>query len=196
MITEIIISALLLFSPAKKQTNFVVGETVATDSIHWTSVADVDKSISKNIKKDKVKDDKMIMVDFYTDWCGWCKKLDNITYRDPEVIDLMNKYFYAIKFDAEQNTVVDFAGITYNFKANGNRGTHEFALAMGSRPGAGIGYPTISFIDPMGKKVAVEAGYKDPAQMKLTLIYYGEGHYKTQTFAAFQVDYKKNQLSD
>ena len=81
-------------------------------------------------------------------------------------------------------------------KADGKRGTHDFAMEMGSRPGGRIGYPTISFIDPMGKKIAVEAGFKDAAKMKLTLIYYGEGHYKTKDFITFQKEYNQSQLTD
>ncbi len=196
MIIELLVSAVISFYPAEKSVATNSIETELTDSIHWTTLDAVNKTVSKNIKKNKVKDEKLIMVDFYTDWCGWCKRLDKETYMDPEVIELTNKYFYAIKFDAEQMDSVEFAGKMYKMKAAGKRGTHDFAMEMGSRPGGRIGYPTISFIDPMGKKIAVEAGFKDAAKMKLTLIYYGEGHYKTKDFITFQKEYNQSQLTD
>lgn len=174
----------------------VINDEVVVDSIVWLDFADVNKVVEKNIKKDKVKVDKLIIVDFYTDWCGWCKRLDNETYKDPEVVALMNKYFYPIKFDAEQRDSVQFAGVLYKFKSSGSRGTNEFALNMASRPGGRIGYPTITIISPMGEKVAVEAGFKNAEKMKIFLIYYGEGHYKTKDYVAFEKEYNQKQLTD
>jgi thiol-disulfide isomerase/thioredoxin len=173
-----------------------INDAVVVDSIVWLDFADVNKVVEKNIKKDKVKVDKLIIVDFYTDWCGWCKRLDNETYKDPEVVALMNKYFYPIKFDAEQRDSVQFAGVLYKFKSSGSRGTNEFALNMASRPGGRIGYPTITIISPMGEKVAVEAGFKNAEKMKVFLIYYGEGHYKTKDYVSFEKEYNQKQLTD
>ena len=166
------------------------------DSIVWMPLADVNKIVEKNIKKNKVKEDKLIIVDFYTDWCGWCKRLDNETYRNAEVAALMNTYFYPVKFDAESRDSLNFAGVPYKFKPSGSRGTNEFALTMASRPGGRIGYPTITIISPMGEKIVVEAGYKNADKMKLFLLYYGEGHYKTKDYITFEKEYNQKQLTD
>ncbi len=200
MTPGIFLSALLFFSSPESNTeNGKVNASIfidAPDSIQWMSLEEVNKIVEKNIKKNKVKVEKIIMVDFYTDWCGWCKRLDKETYMDAEVIELMNKYFYALKFDAEQKDSISFAGKEYKFKASGSRGTHGFASEMATRPGGRIGYPTITFISHMGEKIAVEAGFKDAQKMKLTLLYYGEGHYKTKDFTTFQTVYNQMQLWD
>ncbi len=196
MITYWLLSALLFFSAPEITASSGIEDKAVSDSIEWMSLSEVNQIVEKNIKKDKIKEDKMIVVDFYTDWCGWCKRLDKETYMDAEVIELMNKYFYPIKFDAEQKEAASFAGKDYVFKASGARGTHGFASEMAMREGGRIGYPTITFIDAMGKKIAVEAGFKDAQKMKLTLLYYGEGHYKTKDFITFQTEYNQNQLTD
>lgn len=41
-----------------------------------------------------------IMADFYADWCGWCKKLDEDVYSVPEVIEMAG-YFVCVKLDAD-----------------------------------------------------------------------------------------------
>lgn len=197
MISTLIISAYLAVgvSSAAIPTQSIATE-VAADTIVWMPLAEVNKIVEKNIKKNKVKEDKLIIVDFYTDWCGWCKKLDNETYRDAEVVALVNKYFYPVKFDAEQLDSVQFAGKSYEFKGSGSRGTNGFALEMASRPGGRIGYPTITIISAMGEKIIVEAGFKNAAKMKLFLIYYGEGHYKSKDYLTFEKEYNQKQLTD
>lgn len=197
MISTLLLAASLFFgnSDATATINHKQ-ETASVDTITWMQLADVNKIVEKNIKKNKVKEDKLIIVDFYTDWCGWCKRLDSETYKDPEVAALMNQYFYPVKFDAELQDSVAFAGLNYKFKASGSRGTNEFALTMASRPGGRIGYPTITIISPMGEKIAVEAGFKNAAKMKVFLTYYGEGHYKTKDYATFEKEYNQKQLTD
>ncbi len=186
MFANLFVAAFILFNgPQPEIISSSATETAVADSITWISLEDLNKIVEKNIKKDKVKEEKLILVDFYTDWCGWCKKLDQITYRDSAVVDMLNTYFYAVKFDAESRDTVQFANKTYGFKSSGARGTNEFALAMATREGGRIGYPTMTIITAMGEKVAVEAGYKDPAKMLLMLRFYGEGHYKTMNFQTF-----------
>lgn len=187
MITSLIVSTVLFFTPAKEDRQINNGpETILQmDSISWMSIEEINKIVEKNIKKNKVKTDKLILVDFYTDWCGWCHKLDQTTYKDSAVIDLMNKYFYAVKFDAELRDTIQFANVIYGYKGSGTRVTNDFALTMASRPGGRIGYPTMTIITPLGEKITAEGGYKDPAKMVLMLKYYGEGYYKTMDFQTF-----------
>ena len=42
---------------------------------------------------------KKIFVDVYTDWCGWCKKMDKDTFQNPEVANYMAANFYMVKMD-------------------------------------------------------------------------------------------------
>lgn len=196
MISSFIVAAAMYIgvqSPVSQQ--ILIADTPA-DTVTWIGLADVNKMVEKNIKKNKVKEEKLIIVDFYTDWCGWCKRLDNETYKNAEVAALMNTYFYPVKFDAESRDSLSFAGKDYKFKPSGSRGTHEFALTMASRPGGKIGYPTMTIISPMGEKIVVEAGFKNVEQMKLFLLYYGEGHYNTKDFVTFEKEYHQKELTD
>jgi len=45
---------------------------------------------------------KPILIDFYTEWCGWCKRLDKDTYGNKEVADFARQ-FVCVKIDAEKN---------------------------------------------------------------------------------------------
>ena len=52
------------------------------------------------------KSPRKIMMDVYTNWCGPCKMLDKNTFKNKDVIDYVNKYYYAVKFNGEGNEVV------------------------------------------------------------------------------------------
>jgi uncharacterized protein YyaL (SSP411 family) len=46
-------------------------------------------------------DHKLVLVDLYTDWCGWCKRLDRDTYSDKDVEAKVTKDFIAVKVNPE-----------------------------------------------------------------------------------------------
>ncbi|NJK95139.1 MAG: DUF255 domain-containing protein [Bacteroidales bacterium] len=54
------------------------------------------------------KEPKKILIDVYTDWCGWCKKMDAETFDHPIIAEYINKYYYPVKFNAESKEPVDF----------------------------------------------------------------------------------------
>ena len=50
------------------------------------------------------KDKKLVMVDMYTDWCGWCKKLDRDVYADAKVSEKLARNFVAVKINPEKGS--------------------------------------------------------------------------------------------
>jgi len=73
---------------------------------------------------------KMILVDLYTDWCGWCKKMDASTFKNADVVSYMKENYYSIKLDAERKEDLIFRGDTFKFVQNGRRGYNQFAVAL------------------------------------------------------------------
>ncbi len=86
------------------------------------------------------KADKLVLIDFYTTWCGPCKKLDRETWPDTDVKALLSEKFIAIKLDAEKDTKT-----AANFK-------------IGS-------YPTVLLVKPSGDEIDCLVGFKPPKEM-------------------------------
>src|SRR5258706_11010981 len=81
------------------------------------------------VEKSKIEK-RMIFIDVFTDWCGWCKVMDKNTFPDPEIARILNENYYPVKFNAEQTGDVAFRGATFKFIAQGNRGYHQLAAAL------------------------------------------------------------------
>lgn len=108
------------------------------------------------------KYDKLIFVDVYTDWCGWCKRMDATTFVDANVITAMNEKYIAIKFDAEQKDSLEFFGTTYSFKENGRRGYHELAAVLLD---GRLSYPSFVVLNKNGNRVKKLIGYQKSQQL-------------------------------
>lgn len=127
---------------------------------------------------------RIMVIDVYTDWCGWCKRLDATTFADPEVVSVLNEHFYPVKLDAEGKQDIQIGDNTYKFVDNGRRGYHEVA-AIVTR--GRLVYPTISYLSGQGKVLEVAAGYVDASAFKVYLNYFKDGAYESQDFEEYKL---------
>jgi thiol:disulfide interchange protein len=82
-------------------------------------------------------ENKLVMVDFYADWCQWCKRLDQRTFSDANVQKAL-------------------AGVV-TVRLNGEKGGRDAASRFGVE-----GYPTVIFLNAKGVEVGRIPGYVDP----------------------------------
>lgn len=130
--------------------------------INWLSLDEALELQKKHPKK--------IMMDVYTNWCGPCKMLDKHTFHNKDVVDYVNKHYYAVKFNGEGNSVVNYDGRTFsnpNYKpelANRRNSVHELTRYLKVSA-----YPTIVFFDESGALISPIRGYQKPQQIELYL---------------------------
>ncbi|MBK7872288.1 MAG: DUF255 domain-containing protein [Saprospiraceae bacterium] len=148
--------------------------TVADDEIKWLTWEEAIKAAEENPKK--------IFIDVYTDWCGWCKKMDQTTFKDAAVVKYMNENFYAVKFDAEQKGEVQYKGYTLKFIASGRRGVHELAYSLLD---GRLGYPSYVYLDENQDRITISPGFKTADTFVKEIKWIGGDHYKTQTYQEF-----------
>ena len=106
---------------------------------------------------------RFVLVDVYTQWCGWCKKMDREVYARPDVREYLQGAFVTIKLDAESRDAATFAG----------RATNERAIAQHFDVS---GYPTTIFMRDNGEHLANVPGYLPADRFLLLLRYIGDGH--------------------
>lgn len=126
------------------------------------------------------------IIDVYTDWCGWCKRMDATTFKDPHVAEEIKKNFYAVKFDGEAKRDITIQGKTYKFVAQGNRGYHELAAVLLNGQ---MSYPSIAYMGNDGNLIQTIPGFKTAEDIHPILQYFGTGSYKSTAWDEFQKNY-------
>lgn len=145
-------------------------------------------TLEEALEKSKT-DKRKIFVDVYTDWCGWCKRMDSTTFMNPAVAQYLNQHYYPVKFNAEQQKDIVYKDKTYQYKKNGARGYHELAAAwLNNR----LSYPTTVFLDENQGVIQPLPGYQDAAKMEAVLNYFGTDSHKKTPWEAYQKNFNNS----
>lgn len=146
----------------------------------WISLEKAEEQFSRQKKP--------ILIDLYTNWCGWCRVMDKKTYANKNVAAYLNDKFYPVKVNAESRKELKFMGRTFHF--NDRYNTNELALFLTNNQ---LSYPT-TIIIPVNGAPQIIPGYMEPADFEVILKYFGEGKFGRESFdkyrAAFRTSWK------
>jgi len=131
---------------------------------------------------------KKILVDVYTDWCGWCKKMKKETFNHPAIAQYINQHFYPVRFNAEGSQEVTFKGKTFRQKGTGSRKTHELAIALLQ---GRMSYPSVAYMDEKNQLITAVPGYYSPKDIEPILKFFVSDAYKNQSFEEFKKEFTR-----
>ncbi|WP_158281534.1 thioredoxin family protein [Sediminitomix flava] len=126
---------------------FKAWATIKEDKIHWLAF---DEAVTE-----AQKTERMILIDVYTEWCGWCKHMGNKTYQDDHLASYVNSHFLPVKLNAETRKKILFKGEPIP--------TKEFVRQQGVKV-----YPSIIIMDDKGSIRLLE-GYHNEKELMSAL---------------------------
>lgn len=129
------------------------------------------KNFDDGMKQAKLSG-KKVLIDVYTDWCGWCKKMDANTYSDKAISEYLEKNYIIIKLNAEANEKISYAGQSMS--------PAEFARGMGVN-----GYPATVFLKSNGDPITLLPGYAEADRFIHVLSFIAENQYEKKKFADY-----------
>lgn len=90
------------------------------------------------------REGKLVLLDMEAVWCHWCHVMDETTYRDPKVVELIARHVIAVKVDQDAHPAL-------------------------SQRYEDWGWPATIVFDGNGQELHKERGYVAPADMASTL---------------------------
>lgn len=127
----------------------------------WNSLQESQRKAEQN--------GKWVLVDVYTEWCGYCRQMYQETYTDEKVLDNLNEYFHVTRINAESDENIRFNGQEMSME--------QFAAEFGV-----TSYPTTIIIDSDGEPFAVQPGFIEADEFADILTYVGTEAYEEVSF--------------
>jgi thioredoxin-related protein len=141
-----------------------------SEDVKWVTLEEAEKLQKKKPKK--------IMIDVYTNWCLWCKKMDKATFQHKDIAKYLNDNYYSVKLNAESDRELEF---------NGEKTTERKVAQQIFRVSS---YPTTVYLDEKAKVITAVPGYWEPKNYDVVLHYFSENHYKGTSWEDFQAKFQ------
>jgi len=132
----VVVGVILLFAASNIGKSYQQNQNSGQDqkiTVQWTS----DFNSALNTAQ---KSNKLLFVDFYANWCGYCKELDKKTYPDQGVQQRLEQKYVSVKVDVDQNP--DLAS--------------KYSV---------YGLPTLIIMDANGNEIKRVEGYQTPSEL-------------------------------
>ncbi len=147
--SALIVMFLLITSVSYSQYTGPGKNAAAEHHVNWMTFEEAVEAHQKEPRK--------WVIDVWTSWCGWCKRMDATTFSDSIVANYINENFYPVSLDGEYKKDIVVGDKTFKFVAEGRRGYHELpATLMNGK----MSYPTIVFLNEQMQNLGPVPGYK------------------------------------
>lgn len=112
----------------------------AQEKVDWMSFEELEHKMATQPKN--------VLLYFHADWCVYCKKMDRKVFTNPELVTLLNTTYYAVSFDAESESEIEFGKKTYINDQLGRSRTplHQITQVLATRDGEFVA-PTLIVLD-------------------------------------------------
>ncbi len=115
--------------------------------LHQNAIAQLQVNSFESIENKMTMAPKPLVVFIHTNWCMYCKNMENTTFNNTDVIQQLNQNFYFASLNGESRETIHFLNKSFRFQPNGNKtGVHQLARELATVNNK-IGYPTLAILN-------------------------------------------------
>lgn len=158
-------------TPVKKAEHLSQEQTEAphaTGAVQWQTF---DQGLAQAATEKKV-----VMIEFFATWCGYCKKMDEQVFPDERVQAQLSKYFVPVRVTESSENLVSFEGKQVTEKEL----TPQFGVT---------GFPTLVFLSADGEPITKIPGFVEADTLQGVLQFIGTGAYEKMDYPTFQKEH-------
>jgi len=153
-------------------------------SINWMKMEDAVNTSTSQPRK--------LFIYIYSDNCGWCKRMNDVSFSDSVIANYINDHFYPVKINSSFKEDITLGSRTYKYiPADPSKNIPSHHELVATLLNGRMAYPAISFINEKMEYMGVEFGFKNPPLLEAWLHFIaGNEFLKTPDFSTFQSTFK------
>jgi thioredoxin-related protein len=147
--------------------------------IDWSSSLDeaINHAYSRN---------KKVLVYIKTEWCGFCKLMEEHALADSAVITYINQKYEAVKLDAMRRRPTSFRGTRFEYDER--RHVNELAYLLLNKQ---MQYPGWVIMNRHAHILSPITGYMQTQDFLKALQYYGDNIYMVTSWEEYEANYQR-----
>ena len=132
-------------------------------TINWLTFEQLEDSLSVKPKK--------VFINFYAEWCAYCKKMDAAAFKNKEVISKLNSDYYAVKMNAETKDTIVFDDTPFinRYIGKSRNPTHDIPLLLASREQQPFSLPAMVLLNEKFEIIDRYFSYLSPKDLNRVL---------------------------
>lgn len=144
------------------------------EGVNWYTFEEAVELTAENPRK--------ILIDVYTDWCGFCKRMEEETFNHSSVARYINNNFYPVKFNSETKDTIYFQDHEFVNEGEGRRSAHQLSIALLQGQ---MSYPTVVYLNEDLEILTTVPGFLTPDKIEPILRFFAEDIYMKQSWEDF-----------
>jgi thioredoxin-related protein len=115
------------------------------------------------------QNEKPVFIFIYTNWCTYCVAMKVKVFNDSKVVELLNKQFYFIWLNAEEERKIIFNKQQFNFKPSGIKaGMHQLAAELATIEKE-LTFPSFSILNPANEIIYQKRDFTSAKELTIIL---------------------------
>jgi thioredoxin-related protein len=178
------LAALIIFLIIAVSFRSLSGQDELKTGINWIKIEDAINRSSSQPRK--------LFIYIYSDNCGWCKRMNDVSFSDSIIANYINDHFYPVKINSSLKEDVTLGSRTFKYlPADPSKNMPAYHELVATLLNGRLAYPAISFLNEKMEYMGVDFGFKNPALLEAWLHFIAENEFlKTPDFSTFQSTFK------